>query len=67
MINIVNEGMKMDEILGLIKSLSKSQGFYGRLLRDIEELSSEDYDRLAKELEGQNFQDDLDVVFYFET
>lgn len=62
--------MKFDEILEVIKGLANSQGFYGRLLRSIQEIeeeSPEDFDNLVKELEAQNFQEPLDVVLYFET
>lgn len=58
--------MKMKDIIKVIEVLSYSQGFYGRLLRSIDELSEEEYDLLAEELEGQNFKDSLDVVYYFE-
>lgn len=61
--------MKMNEILSLIRNLSFSQGFYGRLLRSIEDLEENDaekYEELAEELEAQNFKEPLDVVFYFE-
>ena len=62
--------MKFDEILEVIKGLANSQGFYGRLLRSIQEIeeeSPEDFDNLVKELEAQNFQEPLDIVLYFET
>lgn len=58
--------MKMKDIIKVIEDLSYLQGFYGRLLRSIDELSEEEYDLLAEELEGQNFKDSLDVVLYFE-
>jgi len=61
--------MKMDEILDTIAELAKSQGFYGRLLRDILELKKADkngYKKLTEELENQNFQTTLDMVLFFE-
>ena len=61
--------MKMDEILDAIRTLSYSQGFYGRLLRDILELKETDeigYNDLKEELEKQNFQTTLDMVLFFE-
>lgn len=61
--------MKMNQILDAIKDLSYSQGFYGRLLRDILELreyNPSDYELLTEELEGQNFRDAVDMVLYFE-
>lgn len=59
--------MKMNQIMDTIKMLSMSQGFYGRLYRQIMELDAEDYDRVAEELESQNFSDAVDMVLYFET
>lgn len=47
-----------------IKSLSYSQGSYGRLLRDIDSLSEEDKQNLVDEL--PTFKDKLDVVLFIE-
>ena len=61
--------MGIEEIINVIKGLASSQGFYGRLLRGIEELKNEDvhkYQDLVLILEGQNFKDVLDVVMFFE-
>ena len=62
--------MKMDEILAVIKSLAGSQGFYGRLLKTLEEIEQQDADRyneLVKTLEAQNFNDPVDFVMYIES
>ena len=61
--------MDRNAILGLIKELSYSQGFYGRLLRSIEECRENDpssYEDFMEELEAQNFSSDLEVILYFE-
>lgn len=61
--------MKMNEIMSEIADLACSQGFYGRLYRDILELKREDpetYEQLKAELEAQNFATTLDMVLYFE-
>lgn len=61
--------MGIEEIMNVIKGLASSQGFYGRLLRAIEELKNEDvhkYQNLVLELEAQNFKDAVDVVMFFE-
>ena len=61
--------MKMDEIISAIQDLSYSQGFYGRLLRDIleiKEYDEESYNDLKETLEKQNFKDVLDMVMFFE-
>ena len=54
--------MKKEQILDVIKSLAKSQGFYGKLLEYInEEPSYLDF------LEKQNFKDAIDFVLYMES
>lgn len=58
--------MKFDEILDVIRKLSMSQGFYGRLLRDIQSLDEDSLVEFKEVLEAQNFKEPLDVVFYFE-
>ena len=61
--------MNMEDILGLIYELSFSQGFYGRLYRDLMELKSENpegYQELVDEWEGRNFKDSLDFILYLE-
>lgn len=62
--------MKRKEILNVIKDLSKSQGFYGRLLNRLESAKSYDpdaYDAFMSELEAQNFSDAVDLVIYLES
>lgn len=44
--------------------LAQSQGFYGRVLRNIEEAPNQD--EIWDELEAQNFKEPLDIVMYFE-
>ena len=61
--------MKMKEIKETIKLLASSQGFYGRLLASIEtmeEMFPQDYEKLAEELESQNFQNAVDLIMYIE-
>lgn len=53
--------MSKEEILNAIKTLAKSQGFYGRLYERIKD------DALALDyLEKQNFKDVVDIVMFFE-
>lgn len=54
--------MTKEQILNTIKSLAMSQGFYGRLLRDIN-----DDESILDELVAQNFADSLDLVMYLES
>ena len=61
--------MKREEILRLFKSLSKSNGYYGRLLADLNDLRINDedsYESIMSDLENQNFQTPLDVVLFVE-
>ena len=61
--------MKMKEIKETIKSLASSHGFYCRLLASIEtmeEMFPQDYEKLAEELESQNFQNAVDLIMYIE-
>lgn len=53
--------MNRDEILAAIKSLALTQGFYGRLLRDIHKTP-----KILVELEKQHFTDTLDMILWLE-
>ena len=56
--------MKRKEIKSFLEMMSYSKGFYGRLLRDINE--AENQEAIWEELEAQNFKDGLDIIEYFE-
>ena len=58
--------MKRDEILATIKDLAQSQGSYGRLLQDLENMPKELYNIVMADLEAQNFKDAVDLVMYIE-
>lgn len=58
--------MNRDEIREVFESLACSQGFYGRLLRQIDEADEEARENFWKDLEDQNFKDAVDVVMYIE-
>lgn len=58
--------MKREEIMEIIKTLASSQGFYGRLYRDLMALDEEEYDEVMTELESQNFKDGADLVMFIE-
>ena len=60
----------MELFLETIKTLAPSQGFYRRLLAQVEELKEEDpvaYEELTDEMNKQNFTDTLDVIFFLES
>lgn len=54
--------MNKDQILEAIRTLSYSQGSYGRLYEYILENNE-----ILEELEKQNFKDVLDMVLYLES
>lgn len=61
--------MDREQIMQVIRNLANSQGLYGRLLYDIQELQNnnpEEADRLFSILEAQKFNDELDMILYFE-
>lgn len=53
--------MKKDEILNAITSLSKNQGFYKRLLEEINNDES-----ILNNLEQENFKDTIDLILFLE-
>jgi hypothetical protein len=58
--------MDREQILDVFRSLACSQGFYGRLLRDI--YSDEEWgNAYLKHLEEQNFRTELDLILYIES
>ena len=60
---------EFDDVIDIIDTLSHSQGFYGKLLRDIYELKRyepEMFMMFVDEIESQNFTNVLDIVMYFE-
>ncbi len=60
---------EFNDVIDIIDTLSHSQGFYGRLLRDIYELKRYEPEMFAMfvdEIESQNFTNVLDIVMYFE-
>lgn len=62
--------MKRDKILEIIRELAKSQGFYGRLLRDIEYAENTNptvYEAFMTGLESKNFKEPLDLILYLES
>ena len=61
--------MKMNEILQEIQSLARSQGFYGRLYRNLIEYRDNDpesYEAITEMLESQHFNSPVDMVLFFE-
>ena len=59
--------MNMNDLLEVIKGLSFSNGFYGRLYNAILELEDNAFEELKELWEGKNFSDDLDFIMYLES
>ena len=57
--------MKREEIKKLFIELSKSQGFYGRLLKLLS-LDEKNENRFYKELEEKNFKNSVDLILFIE-
>ena len=59
--------MKREHLLSIIEDLAYSQGFYGRLLRDLQALwynAPSQFEELMQEWESMNFQSNLDFILY---
>lgn len=61
--------MKRNELLKIINDLAQSQGFYGRLQRQLDYLRikhKDIYEDLMQEWERKDFKDSVDFVIYLE-
>ena len=58
--------MDRQAIRGIFEMLAQSQGFYGRLLRNIDEMDEEDREKVWSDLESQNFKDAVDLILFIE-
>jgi hypothetical protein len=58
--------MNREQIIDTFRSLAMSQGFYGRLLRGINEMDEDDREEYLSYLESLNFADELDLILYIE-
>lgn len=55
------------KIIKILNDLAKSQGFYSRLVRNLNELTEKEYDRFMSKLEAQHFKDSVELVEYIES
>ena len=58
--------MTREEILDLIKSLARSQGYYGRLYKAWTTCSKEDQAEMKAYLESKKFKTGLDFILALE-
>jgi len=61
-----SEFMQFEELKDVIIELSYSQGAYGRLLAQLEELDDEELDAVKNLWESKQFTDSLDFIMYLE-
>ena len=62
--------MKMDEIMECFRQLAQSQGFYGRVYRNLSEMKKNDpeaYTRATKDFESRNWHDPVDMIMDLES
>ena len=59
--------MKRAEIISVIESLARHQGFYGRLLQGLSALNEDEREAVLADLEVQQFKDAVDLILFFET
>ena len=65
--NVYNdEFLTFDEMIDIITELSFSQGFYGRLLRDLNELDDETLNEVKILWENKKFTDNIDFIMFLE-
>ena len=64
LLNSRNKSLKV--FADTITMLAQSQGFYGRLCRDIDEMEKDEFDMLKADIKEQKFGRTLDVVFWLE-
>ena len=58
--------MSFKKALEIVRELSYSQGFYGRLLRNMQEITEEERQEFEEDLAFNKVKTDLDLIFYFE-
>lgn len=60
----MNDYLTKEEIKQVFKDLAKSQGFYGRLLEEIE--TNHDADAVYQRLEDEHFESPIDLIMVIE-
>lgn len=59
--------MSKEQIMNTFKSLAQSQGFYGRIVDELESMSESNRNMYLEGLEKQNFKDAIDLVIFMES
>ena len=58
--------MRVDDLIKLCRKLAPSQGFYGRLLAQLEEMDEQELSDIDTVMQGLNLKDELDIVMWLE-
>ena len=58
--------MRVDDLIKLCKKLAPSQGFYGRLLKKLENMDEQDLSDIDSAMQSANLKDDLDIIMWLE-
>ena len=69
MSTVKTEVYDVEKVIEVVQMLSRSQGFYGRLLEEImyiKDYKPEQFETFKEVIEEQEFKDPVDVVLFFE-
>ena len=55
-----------NDIMSLFSSLARNQGFYGRLVRAINDADEEAREKFWQNLESKKFTNEMDVIIFIE-
>lgn len=58
--------MNREQIMNTFKQLAMSQGSYCRIVRELSEMSEEEYDEVMTSLESKNFKSPVDLILFIE-
>ena len=58
--------MGVKDLFDLCRKLAPSQGFYGRLLAQLEEMDENDLDLVDQDMKEANLKDELDIIMWLE-
>ena len=58
--------LDFDDLLEFCKMMSASQGFYGRIYRNLQDFDEEDIQQVNDYLKEKQFTDTLDFVYWLE-
>lgn len=67
--DVKTKGYTAEQVIDVIKMLSQSQGFYGRLLEEIMYIEENDpmsFEVFKDMIEKEEFENPVDVVLFFE-